>query len=218
MEVTPTTQAAVKAPKPNQSETVLSSDYETFLKMLTAQMRNQDPLNPVDSSDYAVQLATFSSVEQQVLTNELLTSVQGQLNTMGISQLAGWVGMQAKSESPAHFSGDPIQISTAPDGLADSVQIVVRDQAGAEVYRQAIGTGASSLEWGGINTTGARVQDGLYTFRTESYANGASLGEQPASTYGQVIEARTGSDGLVLVLNGGATVPASDVTALRAPS
>ena len=39
-----------------------SSDYETFLKMLTVQMQNQDPLNPVESSDFAAQLATFSSV------------------------------------------------------------------------------------------------------------------------------------------------------------
>jgi flagellar basal-body rod modification protein FlgD len=43
----------------------LSSDFETFLKMLTTQLKNQDPMNPVDSADYAVQLATFSSVEQQ---------------------------------------------------------------------------------------------------------------------------------------------------------
>ena len=41
-----------------------SSDFETFLKMLTVQMQNQDPLNPVESTDYAVQLATFSGVEQ----------------------------------------------------------------------------------------------------------------------------------------------------------
>ena len=44
----------------------LSSDFETFLRMLTTQLQNQDPLNPVDSADFAVQLATFSSVEQQV--------------------------------------------------------------------------------------------------------------------------------------------------------
>ena len=52
------------------SNSALSSDFETFLKMLTVQMENQDPLNPVDSADFAVQLATFSSVEQQVLTND----------------------------------------------------------------------------------------------------------------------------------------------------
>ena len=50
----------------------ISSDFETFLRMLTVQMQNQDPLNPIQSSDFAVQLATFSGVEQQVRTNDLL--------------------------------------------------------------------------------------------------------------------------------------------------
>jgi flagellar basal-body rod modification protein FlgD len=60
------------APADNGSGAKISSDFETFLKMLTVQMQNQDPLNPVDSSDYATQLATFSGVEQQVQTNDLL--------------------------------------------------------------------------------------------------------------------------------------------------
>ncbi len=47
----------------NESSSNISADFETFLKMLTVQMQNQDPLNPVDSSDYATQLATFSGVE-----------------------------------------------------------------------------------------------------------------------------------------------------------
>ena len=57
------------APAANSQSTaakaMINSDFETFLKMLTAQMENQDPLNPIESSDYAVQLATFSGVEQQ---------------------------------------------------------------------------------------------------------------------------------------------------------
>lgn len=74
----------------------INSDFETFLIMLTTQMQNQDPLNPIDSSDFAVQLATFSSVEQQVKTNDLLTSLGQQFELMGLSQLAGWVGMEAR--------------------------------------------------------------------------------------------------------------------------
>ena len=49
------------APAPSRA---ISSDFDTFLRMLTVQMRNQDPLDPIDSADYAVQLATFSGVEQ----------------------------------------------------------------------------------------------------------------------------------------------------------
>ena len=54
---------------------VAYADFETFLKILTAQIQNQDPINPIDSSDYATQLATFSSVEQQVLANSHLEKI-----------------------------------------------------------------------------------------------------------------------------------------------
>ena len=55
--------------------------------MLTVQMENQDPLNPVDSADYAVQLATFSSVEQQLRTNDLLSSLAATMASGGIEFL-----------------------------------------------------------------------------------------------------------------------------------
>ena len=63
----------------NTTASKISSDFETFLKMLTAQISNQDPLNPIDASDYSTQLATFSGVEQQVLTNDLLRQIQNKL-------------------------------------------------------------------------------------------------------------------------------------------
>ena len=70
------------------AKATIDSDFETFLIMLTTQMKIQDPLNPIDSSDFAVQLATFSSVEQQVKTNDLLASLGQQLGFMGLSRLA----------------------------------------------------------------------------------------------------------------------------------
>ena len=85
-----TTGTAVQSAKQAGAQ---ASDYETFLKMLTVQMQNQDPLNPVEASDFAAQLANFSAVEQQVLTNNLLTSIEARLAATGVSQLAGWVGM-----------------------------------------------------------------------------------------------------------------------------
>jgi len=77
----------------------LSSDFETFLRMLTTQMRNQDPLNPVESADFAVQLATFSSVEQQVQTNALLSGLGTQMATLGMGQFPGWIGLEAEARA-----------------------------------------------------------------------------------------------------------------------
>jgi flagellar basal-body rod modification protein FlgD len=78
METTSFGPAPTQTPQsPNQTtrSKALTSDFETFLRMLTVQMKNQDPLNPIESSDFAVQLATFSGVEQQVKTNDLLTKL-----------------------------------------------------------------------------------------------------------------------------------------------
>jgi flagellar basal-body rod modification protein FlgD len=58
----------------------LSSDFNAFLNMLTTQLKHQDPLNPVDSADYAMQLAAFSTVEQQVLLNQKMDVLQNNLH------------------------------------------------------------------------------------------------------------------------------------------
>lgn len=79
---------------------VINSDFETFLVMLTAQLQNQDPLNPMDSSDYAVQLATFSGVEQQVLTNELLRGLGAEGRIDNLASVAGWVGWRPARKGP----------------------------------------------------------------------------------------------------------------------
>ena len=77
---TTTPSGAASSSKPSAAKTSsISSDYQMFLKLLTTQMTNQDPSSPMDSADYAVQLATFSQVEQQVKTNDLLTSLATQM-------------------------------------------------------------------------------------------------------------------------------------------
>ena len=102
------------APTTTSNKALISSDFDTFLKMLTAQMQNQDPLNPMDSTDYATQLATFSGVEQQARTNELLTNLGSQMAVLGMSQLAGWVGQEARAEAPVWMDGDPVTMQLTP--------------------------------------------------------------------------------------------------------
>lgn len=80
-------------PKGAASPTV---DFETFVKMLTTQLKNQDPLDPMDSANFASQLAAFSSVEQQVLTNDRLETIKNQLASSGLLSHSEWVGKFAK--------------------------------------------------------------------------------------------------------------------------
>src|SRR5690606_25523957 len=118
------TSATTQSPTPGQATpkqgTLIDSDFETFLVMLTTQMQNQDPLNPIQSSDYAAQLATFSGVEQQVKTNTLLESLSTQLGLSGMAQMAAWVGMEARVTAPVLFEGTPLTLYPAPaDGTDD---------------------------------------------------------------------------------------------------
>ncbi|MGH1463904.1 MAG: flagellar hook capping FlgD N-terminal domain-containing protein [Cognatishimia sp.] len=194
---------------------VLNSDFETFLKMLTAQMKNQDPLNPIDSSDYATQLATFSSVEQQVLTNDLLRAVQSEIGAMGMSQLAGWVGMEAKVLAPAQFDGAPIDIATYPLSTADKAELVISDVDGTEVHRFEIATDSDTLQWDGTDANGDALPHGLYSFAVESTVDGEVVETLPAEVYSRISEARTTNNGVYLVLQGGTIVHSQDVSGLR---
>lgn len=197
------------------SKSVISSDFETFLVMLTTQMENQDPMNPVDSSDYAVQLATFSGVEQQVLTNQLLEGMTSALGVSGLSSYSGWVGREVRVAAPALFDGTPVTVvPTVTDG-ADRAVLVVRDAAGAEAQRVEIGTDGAPMEWAGVDSSGNALASGTYSFSVESYADGARIGEAIAATYGEVLEVVSGATGINLRLAGGAEVAADSVDALR---
>ena len=192
----------------------LSSDFETFLLMLTTQMENQDPLNPIESQDFAVQLATFSGVEQQVRTNDLLESLAGGLGASGIAQLASWVGMEARTTAPAMFDGAPLTLAPEPAPGADSAVLVARNTFGLEVSRQEIPLGQSTIEWAGTATP---LDPGQYSFTLESFSAGEVIAVSPVASYARVTEARQGQNGVDIVLEGGVVVPSEQVTALREP-
>jgi flagellar basal-body rod modification protein FlgD len=201
------------APKPR-----ISSDFDTFLKMLTAQMQNQDPLNPIESADYATQLATFSGVEQQMLTNDLLTSLGGQMAVLGMSQLAGWVGQEARANVPVWMDGDPVTMQLSPAIGADRAVLVVRNASGALVSREDVPIKPGLYDWLGGDAAGDPLPEGRYTLSLESFSGETLLGESPVESYARIIEARNGPSGATLVLEGGVEVPSSFITALRVPT
>lgn len=211
------------APTPAQSSSArasqgyINSDFETFLKMMTTQLQNQDPLNPLDSADFAVQLATFSNVEQQVRTNVLLEELTAQMGRTGMAELANYVGMETRVTAPARFTGQPIEMTLELESGADSGVLVVRDAFGTERQRLAIDDSAPFHLWQGMDDGGMLMAEGVYSFSVESYRGDELIGTSPAQVYARVEEARLEAGETVLLLDSGVTVPASSVTALRFP-
>ena len=192
-----------------------ASDFDMFLTMLTAQIRNQDPLEPMDSADYAVQLATFSGVEQQVKTNDALAALAAGMNAGGLSDIAGWVGREARAPMPAMFDGAPIPLELETQIGADAGELVVTDATGREVARRDVPAGAQSLDWAGVDSDGYTLPGGAYGFELVSLAEGEEIGRAVVETYGRVREVRLGEAGPMLVIEGGGEVASGAVTALR---
>ncbi|MEP3347188.1 MAG: flagellar hook capping FlgD N-terminal domain-containing protein [Litoreibacter sp.] len=209
---TPTT-AATQAS--TTSDSIITSDFETFLVMLTAQMENQDPLNPLDSQDFATQLATFSGVEQQVKTNDLLGALNSQLLVSSIGDMASWVGMQARMAAPAYFGGTPIEIVANPVSFAQRAELVVSDEQGNEIQRINVPVSDDPILWAGVSDDGQPYDEGTYSFSVESYSNDALIDTHTPDTFANVVEIRTVDNTAVVVTEGGAIRPASLVTGLR---
>lgn len=111
-----TTTSSTNATAPN-------ADYNTFIKLLVAQMKNQDPTKPMDSTEFVSQLASFSAVEQQTQTNTKLDKMNSSLNNImvdgPISRAEGYVGkyLSFKDEKGAVTEGTVQSVTIYSDGL-----------------------------------------------------------------------------------------------------
>lgn len=210
------TSAAVQATS-DGADKLITSDFETFLKMLTAQLENQDPLNPLQSTDFAVQLATFSGVEQQVLTNDRLTELTGQLTASSLSSLSNWIGSEVLTELDVSFDGTPVDLVLSPQGGAETTKLTIRNTSDVIVDEFEIGTDLKDFQWPG-QVGGTILPDGTYRITTVNYdANGNEMSEIGVSAFQRVVEVLPNGGSPVLGLHGGATVSTENVTSVRQP-
>lgn len=199
----------------SEASTVLSSDFETFLKMLTAQAEYQDPMEPIDSSEYAAQLAQFSMVEQQVLANDRLAEMTAQLQLATMTQLAGLIGMEARTEAPVRVAGAPVTVATAPVAEADRAFLVVKNGQGLEVHREEIDLAPGRITWRARTSEGGALPPGPYGFEVENWSQGAVLSSEVAAAYLPIREARSLEGGPGLILEGGTELLAQELAGLR---
>ncbi|QQO16341.1 flagellar hook assembly protein FlgD [Bradyrhizobium diazoefficiens] len=131
MNVTSATDSTSKSSSSTGSTTSTSStgvDYNTFLQLLIAEMKNQDPTNPMDTSQYMSQFAQLSSVEQAMQTNNKLDSL---LSSQSLSQADGLIGKKVSftDSTGATFSGKVASISINTNGsiatLEDGTKVAI---------------------------------------------------------------------------------------------
>jgi flagellar basal-body rod modification protein FlgD len=220
MEILPTqtrSDAAAATSVAAEDRSTITADFETFLQLLTTQLKNQDPLSPMESTEFSTQLATFSGVEQQVRTNELLEQLTTSSATQELGQLSGWIGMQASAEMPVAFTGAPVTVQTTPSPRADRLELIVTNAAGAVVQRLPVPLSETPFEWTGTDLSGETLPPGTYNLFVENWDGEDLIDTRPASTRATIEEARLNDGEVILSMQGGVQVPADAVTGLRQP-
>lgn len=193
----------------------LAGDFETFLRLLTTQMRNQDPLKPTDSTEFVAQLANFSGVEQQVRTNDSLGRIFDLLAGGDAGGMASWIGREVRAPGRAAFAGAPVDIGTVPVADADRTVLVVRNDFDQIVARRSLAAADGTLTWDGRDGAGNQLPHGTYGFSVESYRGETLLDTSDGLVFATVREVRLADGKTQLVLEGGGTVAVDDVTAIR---
>ncbi|MEN5114017.1 flagellar hook capping FlgD N-terminal domain-containing protein [Brevundimonas diminuta] len=154
----------------NAGGQMLASNFQTFLSLLTTQLRNQDPLSPVDSNEFTAQLTQMAGVEQQLLTNDLLTSLLSAQQGDGLTGASQYIGKDATAVwSATRFEDGEASWSYELAADATDVTLQVLDASGKVVWSGPAPdktNGMHDFKWDGATTGGGQVDDGgVYTLK-----------------------------------------------------
>ncbi|MHA7899795.1 MAG: flagellar hook assembly protein FlgD [Henriciella sp.] len=167
------------------SATNFSEDFDTFLQLLTAQIRNQDPLQPMDSTQFVEQLATFSSLEQQVETNTTLGSIATMIGDLHAVLANEWLGQDvAVASKHVAYEGKPIEFEVNPAFSYDDAVLTVRDSQNQIVWQEQLDADKQRHIWdGSVTDPSAPAQAGIYQMQIDLFSNGQPI----ASTQAEII-------------------------------
>lgn len=206
----------------NSGSAMLASNFETFLSLLTAQLKNQDPLSPVDSNQFTAQLTQMAGVEQQLLTNDLLTSLLESNSGGGLGDAAEYIGKSATAAwSAVKLDDGEATWSYELAGDAKAAKLEVLDGSGKVVWTGAaseLDEGVHDFTWDGKTTAGGQREDGgVYTLKVTAVGPDDKTLNSQVLIRGQVKGVEL-YDGQPFLSIGNSILPLSSVIALEQQS
>ena len=205
--------------KTTAASQTLSADMGTFLKLLTTQMQYQDPLDPMDASEYTNQLVQYSNVEQAIQTNAKLDSLLSlSIHNLGV-QATGYVGktVQVLGDMMPLDGGVAKATYTLSKNVQDAV-ITVKDTDGKVVYTaQGEKTaGAHDFIWDGKNSSGIQLPDGAYQISINTTTpSGDADASVTTTVFGKVTGVASDDSGIYLGLGDAVTATLDYVMTAR---
>jgi flagellar basal-body rod modification protein FlgD len=218
MTVTPAASAAAStsATDPSASMKQLSSNFSTFLTLLTTQLKNQDPTAPMDSNQFTQQLVMYSQVEQQIDSNTNLKTLISQGTSNASAMTTGYLGKKVSiTNGNASLTGGAANWSYTLDTASANTQLTISDAHGKNVYSGTglMTSGNHTFAWDGKDNNGNQLADGTYKLvvtATDSNNNPVTSSVASAGTVTQID--MTGSTPKLIV--GNMEISLSDVAAV----
>ncbi|MCB2184866.1 MAG: flagellar hook assembly protein FlgD [Deltaproteobacteria bacterium] len=196
---------------------------DAFLKMFMAQITNQNPLDPMDNTEFTAQLATFSQLEQLTQINEALQPLATLQQTFQQGQAINYLGKEVT------MSGNQVALNDGVAGelsftLGEAADVTMRvyDADGNLVKEEALGImeeGSHTYTWDGTTTAGQAADNGVYEVHILAYnAEGESVSVPTPQVTGLVTGYQVGDDGEILLQIGDVLMPLSEVVQVQLPA
>jgi flagellar basal-body rod modification protein FlgD len=172
--------------------TTLAGNFQTFLTLLTTQLQNQNPLDPLDTNQFTQQLVEFASVEQQLKTNDSLSTLVSLQQTAQATQALQFVGKTAVVNGSTAALVDSQATWQLNVPSASNVQVSIANSAGQNVFTGTYSVGAGNNQpfvWNGQGNDGTQWPDGQYTLTataTDSSGNSVGITTQLQGTVSSV--------------------------------
>ena len=197
--------------------TPTSADSEQrFLKLLVTQLKNQDPLNPLDNAQLTSQLAQMSTVSGIEKLNNAFQSLLAQSSSNQVLQSAALIGrtvlVPGNDLALTQGTNAPFAIDMA--GAAESVKVTITNAAGAVVRNYDLGAlpaGVKTLSWDGLGDNGAPVASGAYTLNVAAAEGGNAKVVASMLMYANVVSVAQGTNGVALDLGANRKASLGDV-------
>ena len=210
--------------KINNSRNSLADNEQTFLKLLTTQLKNQDPLSPTDTTQMTSQITQMTGVEQQLVTNDLLAALVGMSSGGGISEGVNLMGKQVTAETDKSvLKGGEASWSYTQSRAATGVKIEVLDKFDkviATVLPDDMSGGDHTFKWDGKSADGTKQPDGgEYTIRvTANDSEGSTIATTAKGRIDGIVTKVTNESGVNMVWIGDTKVPLDSVIGVTNPT
>ncbi|KZL18007.1 Basal-body rod modification protein FlgD [Pseudovibrio axinellae] len=194
----------------------INANFDLFISLLTTQVQNQDPLEPLDSSEYTNQLVQYSMVEQQIATTEKLEEQLTQLKTQSASQFVNYIGKEVTAQGGTTELKDGHASWNLDATSEGDATITIFNDEGAEIYQEEIvlEKGDNTFEWDGVGSSGTNQGDGAYSIEIVTKdANGEPFVVQ--AEINGVVDGIDFSTGVVILQMGELEIPVGDVTGVQ---